>query len=211
MTALHERHSTSMQSAPPAGPLNVLWLYCDELRADTLGCYATGPFRPHTPAIDELAASGAVFKECYTNSPICVPSRTALLTGQPPERTGVYHNEAYADGFPLPPGLTTFPEVFAHHGYRTASFGKEHIPAGLTPWQLHDPMRRRHARPAQRPGPGGLRPDGHPEREDGRQPARSPKDSRTAPPKSRRTPPPGSHRPRNPSSYGLPSSSRTLR
>ncbi|WP_406101808.1 sulfatase-like hydrolase/transferase [Streptomyces sp. NBC_01003] len=128
-----------MQSAPPAGPLNVLWLYCDELRADALGCYATGPFRPHTPAIDELAASGAVFKECYTNSPVCVPSRTALLTGQPPERTGVYHNEAYADGFPLPPGLTTFPEVFARHGYRTTSFGKEHIPAGLTPWQLHDP------------------------------------------------------------------------
>ncbi|MCX5426187.1 sulfatase-like hydrolase/transferase [Streptomyces sp. NBC_00257] len=139
MTALHERHSTAMQSAPPAEPLNVLWLYCDELRADALGCYATGPFHPHTPAVDQLAASGAVFHECYTNSPVCVPSRTALLTGQPPERTGVYHNEAYADGFPLPPGLTIFPEVFARHGYRTASFGKEHIPAGLTPWQVNDP------------------------------------------------------------------------
>ncbi len=80
--------------------LNIVWLYCDELRADALGPYTNsdaGPgFRPRTPAINTLAENSVVFDECFTNSPVCVPSRTAILTGQPPERTGVYHNESYA-------------------------------------------------------------------------------------------------------------------
>lgn len=120
-------------------PLNVVWLYCDELRADALGAYASGRFRPHTPAIDAIAARSRVFHECYTNSPVCVPSRTATLTGQPPERTGVYHNEATVTGFPLPGDVRTFPEVFAELGYRTANFGKEHIPSALSPWQTDNP------------------------------------------------------------------------
>lgn len=118
---------------------NVLWLYCDELRADALGCYTeAGGLRPRTPAVDALAAGGVVFDRCYANSPVCVPSRTSALTGLPPERTGVYHNEAAANGFPLPAGLVTFPELFAGAGYATASFGKEHIPSALKPWQLDD-------------------------------------------------------------------------
>jgi arylsulfatase A-like enzyme len=121
-------------------PSNVLWIYCDELRADALGCYASpAGFRPHTPHIDALAAGGVVFDRCYANSPVCVPSRTATLTGRLPEETGVYHNEAAAPGFPIPRGLQTFPEVFAAAGYATASFGKEHIPKALRPWQLDDP------------------------------------------------------------------------
>ncbi|WP_433509436.1 sulfatase family protein [Nonomuraea sp. CA-143628] len=114
-------------------------MYCDELRADALGCYATaGGLSPRTPAVDALAAGGVVFDRCYANSPVCVPSRTAALTGLSPERTGVYHNEAASPGFPLPEGLVTFPELFAAAGYATASFGKEHIPSALTPWQLDD-------------------------------------------------------------------------
>jgi arylsulfatase A-like enzyme len=125
---------------PSSGrPLNVVWLYCDELRADAIGAYATGGFRPHTPTIDDIASHGLIFHECYTNSPVCVPSRTATLTGQPPEQTGVYHNEATAAGFPLPSDIHTFPEVFAELGYSTANFGKEHIPAALSPWQLNNP------------------------------------------------------------------------
>jgi arylsulfatase A-like enzyme len=118
---------------------NILWLYCDELRADALGCYPTpGGLRPRTPAVDALAAGGVLFDRCYTNSPVCVPSRTAALTGLLPERTGVYHNEAAAPGFPVPEGLLTFPEVLAAAGYATASIGKEHIPLALAPWQLDD-------------------------------------------------------------------------
>jgi arylsulfatase A-like enzyme len=120
-------------------PANVLWIYCDELRADALGCYARpGGLRPHTPVLDRLAREGVVFDHCYAASPVCVPSRTAALTGLPPERTGVYHNEAAAPGFVLPGAPVTFPEVFAAAGATTASFGKEHVPAALHPWQVDD-------------------------------------------------------------------------
>ncbi|MGW5718754.1 sulfatase family protein [Amycolatopsis sp. NPDC003865] len=118
---------------------NILWLYCDELRADALGCYAEGGgLSPRTPHVDALAEDAVVFDRCYTNSPVCVPSRTSTLTGLPPERTGVFHNEAAAGGRPLPAGVVTFPELFADAGYATASFGKEHLPPELKPWQVDD-------------------------------------------------------------------------
>lgn len=118
---------------------NVLWIFCDELRGDALSCYGNSLVPVRTPHIDRIAESGVVFDEYYVNSPVCVPSRTAILTGMAPEQTGVYHNEAYAPGYPLPQPLTTFPEVFAAHGYRTLSFGKQHVPGALRPWQVHDP------------------------------------------------------------------------
>ena len=118
---------------------NVLWIYCDELRADALGCYAQpGGLRPQTPNIDALAAESIVYDRSYTNSPICVPSRTALLTSRLPEETGVYANEGSAPGYELPGAFPTFPEAFAVSGYATASFGKEHVPAQMHPWQLDD-------------------------------------------------------------------------
>ncbi|PPG33496.1 sulfatase [Pseudoclavibacter sp. RFBB5] len=118
---------------------NVLWIYCDELRADALGCYAEpGGLRPRTPNIDALANESVVYDRAYTNSPICVPSRTALLTGRLPEETGVYANEGSAPGYELPDVFSTFTEAFADAGYVTASYGKEHIPEQLSPWQVCD-------------------------------------------------------------------------
>jgi len=117
---------------------NILWIYCDELRTDALGCYGNSQTEIETPAIDSLAADGVVFENCYVNSPVCVPSRTSALTGLAPERTGVYGNEAVSPRFPMP-ARSTFPEVLAVGGYSTASFGKEHIPRALQPWQHHDP------------------------------------------------------------------------
>lgn len=119
---------------------NVLWIFFDELRADALGCYGHPRVAMRTPAIDSLAAGGTVFEECYTNSPVCVPSRTSMLTGLHPEQTGVYHNEAYAPGYPVAPRPDTVTEALAREGYRTASFGKEHVPRAIDPWQLHEPL-----------------------------------------------------------------------
>jgi arylsulfatase A-like enzyme len=117
---------------------NILWIYCDELRTDALGCYGNPRTTIETPAIDSLASNGVVFENCYVNSPVCVPSRTSTLTGLSPERTGVYGNEAVWPRFPMSV-RATFPEVLADAGYVTASFGKEHLPQVLQPWQHHDP------------------------------------------------------------------------
>lgn len=123
----------------PANAQNVLWIMCDQLRTDALSCYQPAHPALATPEIARLAEEGTRFGNCFVNSPVCVPSRTAMLTGLSPERTGVYDNEAQAPGYPYHLGhRPTLPELFARAGYRTASFGKSHVPAALHPWQAED-------------------------------------------------------------------------
>jgi choline-sulfatase len=115
---------------------NIILIYCDELRTDALGCYGHERVTMQTPHIDTIAAAGTRFNNCFCNAPVCVPSRTAHLTGMYPEQTGVYHNEAYWPDFKLDRQLLTFPEYFAQHGYATANFGKVHLPREMSPWML---------------------------------------------------------------------------
>ena len=117
---------------------NIVWIYCDELRADALSCYGNAHFQPRTPYLDWLAEMGVRFDRCYCNSPVCVPSRTSVLTGLYPEDTGVYHNEAAWPNYRLLCSPVTLPQVFAENGYATANFGKVHIPHEMEPWQVSD-------------------------------------------------------------------------
>ena len=114
---------------------NVLWIYCDELRTDALGCYGNEQFDPKTPHIDSVAESGVRFDNCFCNSSVCVPSRVSTFAGLYPEDTGAYHNEGAWNAFRLPRELTTFPEVFARCGYATGDFGKMHLPPEMQPWE----------------------------------------------------------------------------
>ena len=118
--------------------LNILIIYCDELRADALSCYGNRQVPVNTPHIDSIARSGAQFMNHYCNSPICVPSRVCFLTGLYPEDTGVYCNEGCWKNFKLPKPLKSFPEVFAENGYLTANFGKTHVPREMNVWQHDD-------------------------------------------------------------------------
>ena len=123
----------------PVDRPNVLWIFCDELRRDAVGSYGNHYVEIQTPHIDGIGAGGVVFDDYFVNSPVCVPSRMSMLTARSPEQTGVYGNEAADEGYPVPPDTVTFPQVFADHGYRTANFGKEHIPKRIRPWATHDP------------------------------------------------------------------------
>jgi hypothetical protein len=64
-------------------PNNVIWIMCDQLRHDYLGC--TGHPTLKTPNIDALAARGLRFSNAYVQSPICGPSRMSFYT-KPPKR-----------------------------------------------------------------------------------------------------------------------------
>ncbi|MFP4027733.1 MAG: sulfatase [Candidatus Brocadiia bacterium] len=112
---------------------DVVWIYCDELRTDALGCYGHPEMELHTPNLDRLAGSGIRFENNFCNSPICVSSRVCALTGMHPEQTGVYCNEGAWKNFELPRPLDTFPQVFSRHGYRTANFGKIHVARPMYP------------------------------------------------------------------------------
>ncbi len=114
---------------------NIVWIYCDELRTDALGCYGNPHLDVGTPHLDVLAGAGVRFANCFCNSPVCVPSRMAKMTGLYPEDTGVYHNEGAWPNYTVDGDFVMFPEVFATHGYRTADFGKLHLARGLNPWQ----------------------------------------------------------------------------
>ena len=62
----------------------------DQLAAQWLPAYGHAVVR--APHLDRLAAQGTVFDACYTNSPICVAARAAMMTGRHISATGAYDN-----------------------------------------------------------------------------------------------------------------------
>jgi len=98
---------------------------------DWVGCLRGYP-GVSTPNIDRLAARGALFSDAHCASPLCNPSRTALLTGLRPSTSGIYNNDQYWR--PVLPGVTTLPEWFRKSGYHVAGAGKIfHHVAGFNP------------------------------------------------------------------------------
>ena len=61
-------------------PPNIVLLMSDQHAASVMGCYGDGI--AETPNLDRLAASGVVFDNAYCPSPLCTPSRMAMLTGK---------------------------------------------------------------------------------------------------------------------------------
>ncbi len=114
--------AASFDTAAAAAPKrpNVLFIAVDDL-ADWVGCLDGHP-DARTPNIDRLAHRGVLFTNAHCVSPICGPSRAAVLTGMRPETTGVYTNlGTYADRVPNAVGL---PLHFKRHGYRVLGAGK---------------------------------------------------------------------------------------
>jgi choline-sulfatase len=99
--------------------LNVLFLFSDEHRRDALGCY--GHPLVKTPNLDRLAARGTRFTNAYTPSPICVPARAALATGQYVHATRCWSNAQAYQGVP-----SSWGHRLQQHGYRVDSIGKLH-------------------------------------------------------------------------------------
>ncbi|MFT5540411.1 MAG: arylsulfatase A-like enzyme [Alphaproteobacteria bacterium] len=99
---------------------NFLLFITDQHRADHLGCYGNDVVR--TPAIDSIAARGTRFSQFYVATPICMPNRATLMTGRMPSLHGARHN-----GIPLSLSATTFVDVLASGGWKTALIGKCHL------------------------------------------------------------------------------------
>ncbi|QDU63455.1 Choline-sulfatase [Planctomycetes bacterium Pan216] len=106
---------------------NVLFISIDDLN-DWLGCLEGHP-EALTPNIDRLAKRGVLFTNAHCNVPVCSPSRTSLMTGMQPYRTGVHTNGDTL--FQLKGKYTTLPEQFAANGYETLGAGKLFHSAGL--------------------------------------------------------------------------------
>jgi arylsulfatase A-like enzyme len=70
-----------MDSVDASRPKNVIWIMCDQLRHDYLGC--TGHPTLKTPNIDAMAKRGVRFSNAYVQSPICGPARPACTGSRP--------------------------------------------------------------------------------------------------------------------------------
>ena len=102
---------------------NVLLIFTDDQRYDSLSI--TGNPYIQTPALDRIAAEGALFRRAYVSTSRCCPGRAALLTGKNATRHGVWNNH------PEPGSLDGHDSVADHldrAGYRTAWIGKWHLP-----------------------------------------------------------------------------------
>lgn len=116
--------------------MRILYIDCDSLRPDHLGCY--GYHRNTSPNIDRIAAQGMRCTNYYTSDAPCLPSRAALMTGRFGIHTGIVgHGGTAADlrsegsprGFRVASERMPFPERLFHAGMRTAlvsSFAYRH-------------------------------------------------------------------------------------
>jgi arylsulfatase A len=108
---------------------NILLINCDDVGYGDLGCY--GSTRNDTPALDRLAAEGMRFTDFYMASPVCSPSRAAMLTGCYPPRIGCGEFDGLPVLFPgsrlgLSPDEVTIAGVLSDAGYATRHVGKWH-------------------------------------------------------------------------------------
>ncbi len=99
---------------------NVLFISVDDLN-DWIGCLGGHP-QTVTPNFDRLAASGTLFTNAYCAAPACNPSRSAILSGIPPHRSGLYRNEQVLRD--VLPEAVLMPRYFSDHGYWSAGSGK---------------------------------------------------------------------------------------
>ena len=99
---------------------NVLLLMTDQHRADLMTC--AGRDLVSTPNIDRIAARGVRFENAYCPYPVCLASRSSLLTGLYPHHTGAINNNDRLDW-----RYRTVAHHFAEAGYLTALIGKMHF------------------------------------------------------------------------------------
>ena len=108
---------------------NVIWINCDELRWDAVGC--SGNQLIQTPNIDRLAMRGALFENAYCASPVCSPARASLFSGLYPHAHGQYKNYTPSRkgvwGSHLPEEVVTIGDIFKGEGYTCGNVGVWHL------------------------------------------------------------------------------------
>lgn len=108
---------------------NVVIIFADDLGYGDLGCYGHPSIR--TPNLDRMASEGMRFTDFYSAAEVCTPSRTALLTGRYPIRSGMCNDKFRVlrrDSIGhLPDDEITLAELLKTQGYKTACIGKWHL------------------------------------------------------------------------------------
>ncbi len=111
---------------------NIVYIQSDQHNPAVIGAY--GDPIVETPNLDRLASRGTIFTAAYCGSPICVPSRTALVTGRYPYETEIWTNDQI-----LSSAVPTYAHALGAAGYDPVQIGRMHYNG---PDQLHGFSRR---------------------------------------------------------------------
>jgi arylsulfatase A len=113
-------------SASAATKPNFIIIFADDLGYNDLGCFGSEKIK--TPNLDRLAKEGRKFTNFMVPSPVCSPSRAALLTGCYPKRVGLHKHVLFpTSDYGLNPSEYTLADHFKSLGYSTACIGKWHL------------------------------------------------------------------------------------
>ena len=129
-SSLQHSASTCARSLHERRP-NIVFIVADDLGFADLGCY--GGREPVSPVLDRLAADGLRLTQGYANSPVCSPTRFALMTARYQYRLRGAAEEPInsksrgSTTLGLPPEHPTLPSLLRAAGYRTALIGKWHL------------------------------------------------------------------------------------
>ena len=110
---------------------NVLMVIADQHHAGLMRC--AGHHQVISPNLDAFAASGIRFTNAYAANTICTPNRISVFSGQYP-----HNHRYYGLSGPTNFGLDNFMRHFRRHGYRTAAYGKLHLPESPRNWLADD-------------------------------------------------------------------------
>jgi len=108
-----------------ANPPNIIVFLADDLGYGDLGCYGNPIIE--TPNIDKLAEEGVLMTDCHSGGTVCLPSRSALLTGRNPYRSGFFY--IHGRDTHLKKEEITIAEFLREKGYETSFWGKWHLSA----------------------------------------------------------------------------------
>jgi arylsulfatase len=108
---------------------NIVWIVIDDMGYGDPGCYGGGAaIGAATPNIDRIASEGLKLTSCYAQQ-TCTPTRSAILTGRLPVRTGLTRPILAGDKITANPWAdeVSLPKLLGQAGYNTLLTGKWHV------------------------------------------------------------------------------------
>lgn len=108
----------------PAAPRNIVLFIADDMSPDA-GCYGNREVK--TPALDQLAREGTLFRNAFCTTASCSASRSVLMTGLHNHATGHYGHSHAEHHFTTYRSVRSLPVLLTEHGYRTGRIGKYHL------------------------------------------------------------------------------------